>query len=391
MRKHLIVAGVAAAAMIPSFASAQTQQQLGIAQQLFGQPSPQSCQSPVTAGANANVGAGSSTGAQVAGRLLGALLGRPADCARAYGYYDANGMWHANQVDRAQASGYFDRDGRWVEGAPNGYYDPQGRWVTAGTSASAGGYYDQSGRWVPASAGGYYDSNGQWVTAGASGRWENGRWIEGPANGRYDADGRWVPGQAAGRMVNGVWVADAQPGYYTDGRWVRGQAAGYYDAQGRWVSTGVSAQGSGYSQGYGQQGQQGQMGAYGGASIWTGAPQDLAGRVAFLDQRIRQGMGEGTLRRGGDEDASAETADPDAPRGPPAEDGARDGMPEVLEAPEVPVEEPWQGYRRMTVPEISDRFPAERDEALLTVRLYEVTHKNRRGVLEAVERELKRR
>ena len=94
---------------------------------------------------------------------------------------------------------------------------------------------------------------------------------------------------------------------------------------------------------------------------------------------------------GGDEDASAETADPDAPRGPPAEDGARDGMPEVLEAPEVPVEEPWQGYGRMTVPEISDRFPAERDEALLAVRLYEVTHKNRRGVLEAVERELKRR
>jgi hypothetical protein len=94
---------------------------------------------------------------------------------------------------------------------------------------------------------------------------------------------------------------------------------------------------------------------------------------------------------GGDEAASAETADPDARRGPAAGDGARDGMPEVLGAPEVPVEEQWQGYGRMTVPEISDRLPAQGDEGLLAVRDYEVTHKNRRGVIEAVERELKRR
>jgi len=33
----------------------------------------------------------------------------------------------------------------------------------------------------------------------------------------------------------------------------------------------------------------------------------------------------------------------------------------------------------------------ETDEALLAVRLFEVTHKNRRGVLEALEREHKRR
>ena len=288
MRKHLIAAGVAAAALTPAFALAQTQQPTFAqqAQQMFGQQQQQNCQSPVTAGSNA----GSNTGSQIAGRVLGALLGRPADCA--YGYYDANGMWHANTVDRAQASGYFDREGRWVEGAPNGYYDQQGRWVTANTSASASGYYDQNGRWVPASAGGYYDSKGRWVTASATGRWENGRWITGAATGRYDANGRWIPGRASGRMVNGVWVADAQPGYYdNNGRWVRGQATGYYDAQGRWISTGASAQASGYA--YGQPSQ-----AYGDTSIWAGAPDDLAGRIAFLDQRVRQGMSDGSLRRG---------------------------------------------------------------------------------------------
>ena len=36
--------------------------------------------------------------------MLGALLGQPAACAQAYGYYDANGLWHANQVDRTQAT-----------------------------------------------------------------------------------------------------------------------------------------------------------------------------------------------------------------------------------------------------------------------------------------------
>jgi hypothetical protein len=113
-------------------------------------------------------------------------------------------------------------------------------------------------------------------------------------------------------MVNGVWVADAQPGYYdANGRWVRGASTGFYDAQGRWdldrgLGAGLGrAYGGGYGQqgqGYGQQGQgygqQGQADAYGDASIWAGAPQDLMGRVAFLDQRVRQGLSDGSLRRG---------------------------------------------------------------------------------------------
>ena len=280
MRKTLIVAGVAAAALIPSFAFAQISGQSQI-----------NCQSPVSAAVSG--GAQGSTGRQIAGAVLGALLGGQQDCARAYGYYDANGQWHANAVDRTQASGYFDREGRWVEGAPNGYYDSNGRWISANASAQASGYYDHNGRWVPASAGGYYDANGRWVGPMASGYYDsNGRWVAGPATGRYDANGRWISGQAAGRMVNGVWVADAQPGYYdSNGRWVRGSAQGYYDAQGRWVSTGGSSYGD--NSGYGNQGQ-----GYNATWTWADAPSDLAGRISWLDRRIRAGVSDGSLRRG---------------------------------------------------------------------------------------------
>ncbi len=69
-----------------------------------------------------------------------------------------------------------------------------------------------------------------------------------------------------------------------------------------------------------------------------------------------------------------------------ADPGAEDGA-----GAELRVDEPWPGYARMRVREITDRLGAESDEAVLAVRLYEVVHKNRRGVLDAVERELKRR
>ena len=69
-----------------------------------------------------------------------------------------------------------------------------------------------------------------------------------------------------------------------------------------------------------------------------------------------------------------------------AEPGAEDGA-----GAELRVQEPWDGYARMKVADISDHLSAESNEALLAVRLFEVTHKNRRGVLAAVERELKQR
>lgn len=241
MRIQTLVAGVCAAALIPTAALAQ-----------------QTCeqrQNNRIAGTVVGAGIGAIAGSAVAGRgdrnegaviggLAGALLGNQVakgqpDCMRAYGFYDNNGAWHANAVARNNATGYFDRNGNWVEGAPRGHYDRDGRWVEAISDVSAAGYYDSRGLWVPASADGYYTQDGRWVAAAAPGYYDrSGRWIAGPATGRYNSDGIWMSGQASGRRdANGVWVADPQPGYYQDGRWVRGEAMGYYDARGRWVST----------------------------------------------------------------------------------------------------------------------------------------------------------
>lgn len=194
MRIHLIAAGVAAAACIPSLALAQQ---------------------PCDPRPAANSG---SIGAAVSAAVTGAVFGRPAagaaTCVQATGYYDNNGVWHATAAHPTQASGYYDRDGRWVNAAPNGYYDAQGRWVTA--APSAGGYYERDGRYVTA-------------PAGASGN----------APGHYDRDGRWVTPTAA---------APAGGYYDAQGRWHVAPAAGYYDAQGRWIATGPAP--SGYAYGH---------------------------------------------------------------------------------------------------------------------------------------------
>lgn len=289
MRNHLLAAGAAAAALIPTFAFAQT----SCEQQHTNRTA-----STVAGGAigallgSAIAGHGDKTTGAVIGGVGGAVIGNQvgkasADCARAYGYYDTNGAWHATAVERSAAQGYYDREGRWVAGVPNGYYDSQNRWVAAKTDASASGYYDGEGRWVPASANGYYDTNGQYVAGVASGHYSNGRWIAGRTTGHYDTNGRWVEGQASGhRDARGVWVADAQPGYYdTNGRWRAGQAVGYYDAQGRWIATTPSANGQGYNANYQSR------------ANWSGAPTDVHSRAAWLGQRIRRSLDDGSLTR----------------------------------------------------------------------------------------------
>jgi hypothetical protein len=289
MNRHLLVAGIAVAALLPSFAFAQT-----------------SCEQQHNArvtGTIAGAGIGALAGGAVAGRddrtkgaIIGAIAGgvignqvtKPrADCAHAYGYYDSNGAWHANAVDRANAVGYFDRNGDWVDGAPNGYYDSQNRWVASNATNSAGGYTDRDGRWVPASASGYYAPDGQWIAGAASGYYDsNGRWVAGPSIGRYDINGRWMEGQANGhRNANGVWVADTQPGYYENGRWRTGPAVGYYDSQGRFVQTAPS-QGA-YDSNASQQAR----------SNWNGAPQDFLSRTSWLERRVKRGMNQGSLDR----------------------------------------------------------------------------------------------
>jgi hypothetical protein len=52
--------------------------------------------------------------------------------------------------------------------------------------------------------------------------------------------------------------------------------------------------------------------------------------------------------------------------------------------PELHVDEPWEGYRRMKVAEIVTRLEGQAPEVLAAVELYEATHRKRAGVLEAV-------
>ena len=66
----------------------------------------------------------------------------------------------------------------------------------------------------------------------------------------------------------------------------------------------------------------------------------------------------------------AESADPGATEPPGAQ---------------LHVDEPWDGYRRMKVPEIVSRLDGQPAAVLAAVELYETTHRRRRGVLDAVE------
>jgi hypothetical protein len=282
MRKLLLVAGLSAAALVPSLAFAQSCEQ---------QRDHQVVGTVAGAGIGALIGSavaprGDRGAGAVIGGVGGAVIGNQAtradaDCAHAYGYYDQHNLWHANAVDRANARGYYDRDGVWVDGAPNGYYDAGGRWVATANEASANGYYDSRGRWIPASAGGYYDDKGQWI-ASASGYYDdNGRWVSGETTGAYDGRGHWVSGAQSGHTdANGVWVADGQAGYYDSShRWHAGLARGYYDTRGVWIAITPSASIAGADTSY-----------QGG-----GERRDVDSREQWLEQRIRSAGSNGGL------------------------------------------------------------------------------------------------
>ena len=65
----------------------------------------------------------------------------------------------------------------------------------------------------------------------------------------------------------------------------------------------------------------------------------------------------------------AESADPEVPDGP---------------GPDLHVDEPWDGYRRMKVAEVAAQLDGQPPEVLAAVELYEMTHRKRPGVLNAV-------
>jgi hypothetical protein len=68
-----------------------------------------------------------------------------------------------------------------------------------------------------------------------------------------------------------------------------------------------------------------------------------------------------------------------------AETGAEDGA-----GAEVRVAEPWDGYRELSADDIIDRIAGAATAELAAVELYEQSHRRRRTVLVAVERELRR-
>jgi len=273
MRNHLLVAGIAAAALIPTFAFAQTSCEQQHSNRVAG---------TVAGGVvgallgSAIAGHGDKTTGAVIGGVGGAVIGNQAtkgsaDCAHAYGYYDNAGAWHATNVAQSNPRGYYDRQGQWVDGAPNGYYSRDGRWIRAGADDAAAGYTDSHGHWIPASSTAYYDANGRYVAGAASGHYDtSGRWVAAPVTGRYDARGRWIQGQPAR-------VSDVQPGYYEQGRWHAEPTTGYYDARGGWVRADTAGDRADPQRNSG--------------------PSDIAGRQTWIGDRIHRGLDDGTLTR----------------------------------------------------------------------------------------------
>jgi len=138
MRKQLIVAGIAAATLIPTFAFAQQsceeRRNNRVAGTVVGGVLGAIAGSAVAGRGDRNEGA-------VIGGVGGAVIGNQlskgnGDCQRAYGYYDNSNQWHANSVNREMAQGYYDRNGNWTNGQPPvGGWDRDGRWNTASTTA----------------------------------------------------------------------------------------------------------------------------------------------------------------------------------------------------------------------------------------------------------------
>jgi len=67
-----------------------------------------------------------------------------------------------------------------------------------------------------------------------------------------------------------------------------------------------------------------------------------------------------------------------------AEPGAEDGA-----GPEIHVDEPWDGYRKMRVADIRDRVTVADPAELAVVQLYESMNRGRASILDAVERRSK--
>jgi hypothetical protein len=299
MHKRFLAIGVAAVALTPTIASAQSQPRDGSQSQSSCEHHRSNRVVATVAGAgvggvlgNVIAGKGDKTIGTIIGAVGGAVVGnqiaKPSnDCNHAYGYYDEQNRWHATGVSAADGRGYYDRVGNWVDGPPTGRYGDDNRWIASPAATWGNDRYSEERGWVPASANGYYDRNDQWVTGSASGYHDaNGRWIpnadnqpdqrsasygyydkqglwhanavqQGRATGYYDRDNNWVSGTPNGHYderhnwvphrddgsssgsydSQNRWIPASSKGYYDNsGQWIGGTASGYYDTRGRWVA-----------------------------------------------------------------------------------------------------------------------------------------------------------
>ena len=84
------------------------------------------------------------------------------------------------------------------------------------------------------------------------------------------------------------------------------------------------------------------------------------------------------------------TFDVEAPQPPAPPEHVETEVDLVAEAsdwgpgPEIHVDEPWEGYRRMKVDEIVAHLEGQSAEVLAAIELYETTHRHRGAVLNAV-------
>jgi hypothetical protein len=315
MKKTFITLSLAATALVPAAALAQT-----------------SCEQQRSTRVVATVGGagvGALVGSSIAGRgdrTLGAIIGgvggavlgnqiaRPSDeCKRAYGFYDRDARWHASANARGSVTGYIDRDGQWVDGAPNGYYGRDGRWQVNASSTGERGYYDASDRWVPAGESGYYGSGDQWMPAMAPGHYERGgNWVAGRVSGQYDRNGSWISGSAPSRQqADGSWSNASAPGYYdARGGWHAGTTSGFYDGNGRWIATDGSVAFNSDMRGPDRRDdgrgdmarsdmRRGEMGRgdMGRGDMRRGdRPGDVRGQIGWLDRSIRHATDTGSIR-----------------------------------------------------------------------------------------------
>src|SRR5579875_875175 len=68
-----------------------------------------------------------------------------------------------------------------------------------------------------------------------------------------------------------------------------------------------------------------------------------------------------------------------------AEPGAEEGV-----GAQIRVDPPWEGYERMTASQITARLSAAGPEELAAVQLYELAHRRRQTIVNAVERQLRK-